>query len=236
MSMKKTLVISILLLVGSGLMVFGQQAQTDPDNLGTDTAQQALQEISVTRFEDPGFWRVAIPSDQGIITHRRLEGAPAGKEPIEAEEEAGIDPQDEYVLGVKTTFYRRGATTISVEPIRPLPIPGITKTLSVWVVGRNFNHDLYVRVQDPFGNRNTVYMGRLNFSGWKQMSAPIPTTLRQRDIHYQDQTGLQVIGFVIEPALEETFGSYYVYFDDLRAITDLFPEESRDPDDMLDAW
>jgi hypothetical protein len=234
--MKKILGITILLLVGSGLMVFGQQAQTDPDNLGTDTAQQALQEVSVTRFEDPGFWRVGVPSDQGIITHRRLEGAPAGKEPIEAEEEAGIEAQDRYVLGVKTTFYRRGSTTISVEPIRPLPVPGITKTLSVWVVGRNFNHDLYVRVQDPFGNRNTVYMGRLNFSGWKQMSAPIPTTLRQRDTHYQDQTGLQVIGFLIEPALEETFGSYYVYFDDLRAITDLFPEESRDPDDMLDAW
>jgi hypothetical protein len=234
--MKKTLVITILLLVGSGLMVFGQQAQTDPDNLGTDTAQQALQEVSVTRFEDPGFWRVGIPSDQGIITHRRLEGAPADKEPIEAEEEAGIETQDRYVLGVKTTYYRRGSTTISVEPIRPLPIPGITKTLSVWVVGRNFNHDLYVRVQDPFGNRSTVYMGKLNFSGWKQMSAPMPPTLRQRDIHYQDQTGLQVIGFLIEPALEETFGSYYVYFDDLRAITDLFPEESRDPDDMLDAW
>ena len=233
--MKKTLGI-IVLLVASSFVVFGQQAQTDPDNLGTDTAQQALQEVSVTRFEDPGFWRVSVPSDQGIITHRRFEGEPAGKEPIVAEEEAGIEPSDRYVLGVKTTFYRRGSTSISIRPIRPLPIPGITKTLSMWVVGRNFNHDLYVEVQDYFGNYNVIYMGRLNFSGWKQLSAPIPPTLEQRNMHYQDQTGLQVIGFVIEPALAETFGSYYVYFDDLRAITDLFPEESRDPDDMLDAW
>ncbi len=233
--MKKILGL-VVLLIASSFLVFAQQAQTDPDNLGTDTAQQALQEVSITRFEDPGFWDVHIPADRGVITHRSLEGAPADKEPIPAEEEAGIDPQDRFVLGVKTEFYRRGSTSISIEPIRPLPIPGITKTLSVWVVGRNFNHDLYVRVRDYFGNRNLIYMGQLNFSGWKQLSAPLPPTLRQRDIHYQDQTGVEILGFVIEPALEETFGSYYVYFDDMRAITDLFPEESRDPDDMLDAW
>jgi hypothetical protein len=34
----------------------------------------------------------------------------------------------------------------------------------------------------------------------------------------------------------EAFGSYYVYFDDLRAVTDLFAEDSRDEDDMADAW
>jgi hypothetical protein len=34
----------------------------------------------------------------------------------------------------------------------------------------------------------------------------------------------------------EAFGSYYIYLDDVRAITDLYAEESRDPDDMVDSW
>jgi hypothetical protein len=79
-------------------------------------------------------------------------------------------------------------------------------------------------------------MGRLNFSGWRRLTVPIPPDIQQRDIHYSDQGGIEVLGFVIEPDLLEAYGSYYVYFDDLRALTDLFSEESRDPDDMVDSW
>jgi hypothetical protein len=34
----------------------------------------------------------------------------------------------------------------------------------------------------------------------------------------------------------DSFGTYYVYFDDLRAVTDLFGESKRDADDMSDGW
>jgi len=34
----------------------------------------------------------------------------------------------------------------------------------------------------------------------------------------------------------EARGSYYVYFDDLRAVTDLYDLENKDEDDMMDAW
>jgi hypothetical protein len=48
--------------------------------------------------------------------------------------------------------------------------------------------------------------------------------------------GLKVIGFKIETDLLESFGSYYIYFDDMRAVTDLFAEDARDEDDMVDGW
>lgn len=237
--MKRTVatvaIVSLILLTGAAPLV-AQEADPEPENLGTDTAQQNLQEISITRFEDPGFWDVHIPIDAGIITHRRLQGEPSGKEPIPAEEEAGIEVVDEYVIGVKASYFKRGATTISIEPSRPLEVPGIVKTLSVWVVGRNFNHRLNVVIADHFGNRMVLPMGTLNFSGWKQLTVAVPPGIRQRSAHYNQQTGLQVLGFVIEPDITETFGTYYVYFDDMRAVTDLFAEESRDPDDMVDSW
>lgn len=231
--MKRALILAILVL--SVTLAFAQQ---DPAaaNLGRDTAQQELQEVSISKFEDAGFWRVYMPIDQGVIESRRFEGGPLDKEPLPEEEELGIATPDDYVLGVKASFFRRGDMQIYIQPIRPLQVPGITKTISLWVVGRNFNHRLNVVVADYFGNVNVLDMGRINFSGWKRMTVAVPPTIVQRDYHYNDRMGLQILGFLIEPDMMEAYGTYYVYFDDLRAYTDLFAEESRDPDDMVDSW
>jgi len=77
---------------------------------------------------------------------------------------------------------------------------------------------------------------RRNFSGWKQMILPIPAEVKQRDPHYSILAGMQFVGFIIECDMLETYGSYFIYFDDMRIVTDLFPEEDRDDDDMIDAW
>ncbi len=248
--MKRTALIVLALLLVAGMAIAQDRdpatssnpyAQVDPERLGQDAAQQRLQEISVERFEDAGFWRVYMPIDQGVIESRRLEGSPALKAAIPEEEELeaeglSLAGPDEYVLGVKASFFRRGNSEIFVQPIRPLLVPGITKTISVWVAGRNFNHRLSVVVADFFGNVNIISMGTLNFSGWRRVTCAVPPTVRQIDFHYSDRMGIQILGFMIEPALMETYGTYYVYFDDLRAVTDLFADSSRDPDDMVDSW
>ncbi|GAB6090051.1 flagellar filament outer layer protein FlaA [Spirochaeta dissipatitropha] len=234
--MKRIGILLVMLLTAAGIFAQVNAGGINAESLGTDTAQQSLQEISISKFEDPGLWRVSMPLDQGLISHRRFPGGPADKRPLPGEEAAGIDEADEYVLGVKAEFFRRGNTTISVLANRPLVVPGIAKTISVWVVGRNFNHELSVVIADHFGNRAVIPMGRLNFSGWKELTAAVPTHIVQQNVHYSDLMGIQILGFVIRPALMETYGSYYVYFDDLRVVTDLFAEESRDPDDMVDSW
>lgn len=231
--MKRALILAILVL--SATLLFAQQ-DPDPENLGRDTAQQELQEVSISKFEDAGFWRVYMPIDQGLIESRRFEGSPELKELLPEEEDLDIALPDDYVLGVKASFFRRGDAELYIQPIRPLQVPGITKTISMWVVGRNFNHRLNVVVADYFGNVNVLDMGKLNFSGWKRMTVAVPPTIVQRDYHYNDRMGLQILGFLIEPDLMETYGTYYVYFDDLRAYTDLFAEQSRDEDDMIDSW
>lgn len=238
-----TIILAVVLLFGAATL-FAQDTPPDPARLSIETARQQLQEISVSKFEDAGFWRVSMPMDAGVITHRRLEGAPAEKEAIEQEEQleqfgqvlGDVLEEDRYVLGVRADFFRRGPTHISIEPSRPLAIPGIAKTLSMWVVGRNFQHELKVVIQDQFGTRNVLSMGTLNFSGWRLLTVAIPPGIRQRDPHYINRTGISILGFIIEPYLPETYGSYYVYFDDLRAYTDLFSEANRDPDDMVDNW
>lgn len=234
--MKRLAILTGVLVLFVTVVVVAQETEPDPADLGVDSAQQNLQEISVDRFEDPGFWLSSIPADRGLVMHRRVNGAPADKEPIPAEVEAGIEPTDENVVGMKVDFYRRGAVTVSLIPVRPLAVPGIVKTISVWVVGRNFQHRLNIVVEDYFGNVNVLPMGQLNFSGWKQLTVAIPPTLDQRNPHYNTETGLKILGFTIEANIDEAYGTYYIYFDDLRAVTDLFAEESRDPDDMVDNW
>ena len=160
--MKRALILAILVL--SATLLFAQQ-DPDPENLGRDTAQQELQEVSISKFEDSGFWRVYMPIDQGLIESRRFEGNPLGKELLPEEEDLDIALPDDYVLGVKASFFRRGDAELYIQPIRPLQVPGITKTISMWVVGRNFNHRLNVVVADYFGNVNVLDMGKLNFSG-----------------------------------------------------------------------
>lgn len=233
--MKKIfLALAATLLLGT--LAYAQDTKPDPAKIGVDSAQQRLKEISISKFEDAGFWQVSVPMDAGIISARRLSGSPADKKPLADEANAGIKETDQYVLGVKTEFFGRSNTTISINAIRPLAVPGVTKTISVWVIGRNNNHRLSIVVEDNFGNRNFLPMGKLNFSGWHQVTVAVPPTLVQRNPHYTSLTGIKILGFVIEPELTETIGSFYVYFDDLRVVTDLFAEETRDADDIADSW
>jgi hypothetical protein len=240
--MKKFLIIALFLFIGSFVFAQGNEiGSPDPQRLGIETAQQMLKEVSVDRFEHDGFWRSSMSSDEGYTTTRLFLGSPAGKEPIPDEE--GLNIQDIHVLGTRVDFLRRGYNSFTIFPSRPIPIEGITKTVSVWVAGRNFNHSLVLLIQDFFGRNYEFYMGRLNFMGWKRMTVTIPpqaddglSGVVQRNYHYNNHMGIKIMGFRIDCDPLESYGSYYIYFDDLRAVTDLFSESYRDPDDMVDGW
>ena len=249
--MKRTIfLIAGVLLLASGAFAQAQAAATpapaaastdpgapDATLIGVDKAQQELKEISISKFEDDGFWRADMMRDDGYISLRRFEGSPADKKPIPGETAASLKENDKYVLGAKIEHLHRAVTSFSISPTRPLPVPGIAKTLSIWVVGRNVKHQLYILIDDQFGNRAKIPMGDLAFTGWKKLTAAIPPNIRQVDPRYPSKTGLSIISLVVETYPAETYGSYYIYFDDLRAVSDLFTENNRDADDMVDtSW
>ena len=233
--MKRLLVAIALLLCIAIVPVLGQVSEPDPSLINIDTAQISLKEVSVNKFEDAAFWTVRISLDDGIATSRLFAGGPNeenGKQPLADDQEP-----DGNVLGVRVDYFRRGNTLISVAPVRPLVVPGITKTVSVWVAGRNYNHVLNVRVRDFIGREFSIPMGTLNFSGWKKLTIAVPPSVEQVHPHYPERQGIQIVGFTIDPALTETYGSYYVYFDDLRVWTDLFSQDAgTNPNDLPDNW
>ena len=241
--MKRVLVIALICFVTS--VVFAQQrpeiGAIDPERLGIDAAQMFLKEVSIDKFEREGFWRSSMSPDDGYTSSRLFIGSPSGKTVIPDEE--GLNIPDIHVLGTRVDFLRRGYSSFFIRPVRPIPIEGIAKTVSVWVAGRNFNHTLVLLIEDFFGRPFELTMGQLNFQGWKRLTVAIPPQAEdgfhgivQRNYHYNHHMGIRITGFRIDVDPWSAVGSYYIYLDDLRAVTDLFAEDNRDPDDMPDGW
>ncbi len=243
--MKKLLV--LLLIAGTAGFVFAQNqnkdlSAPDPTVLGADSANFALREVSIDLFEREGSWNVKMSPDYGIITGRFFEGGPdpEAKSPIETTGDE--KPADTRTYGVKVEFFRRGINSFFITPSQPLAIDGVAKTVSVWVAGRNQNHTLTLLVRDFFGNNFELYMGSLAFTGWKQMVVAVPPSpdgkrgIVQDSAYFSSRPGLSVVGFRVDCDPEVAFGTYYIYFDDLRAVSDMYAFENHDPYDMMDNW
>ena len=214
--------------------------EPNPETIGNESAMQALHEISLDKFEREGSWNVHISPDYGVITSRLFEGNPAMKDPLKEDE--GKENEDTQVLGVKVEFFKRGINSFYITSQRPIPIEGVTKTVSVWVCGRNMGHELYLLVEDYFGRNYELYMGSLGFSGWKKLTAVVPPSpdgehgIVQHSAYYGDKPGLRIIGFRVDCDPMPSRGAYYMYLDDLRCVTDLYDMQNHDEDDMADNW
>lgn len=237
--MKKLIVTAILTL--SAACLFAQNssiADPNPEIVGNDSAMMSLREISLDRFEREGAWFASMSSDYGLISCRQFEGSPSLKEKLRGDEEV----EDNFALGVKVEFFRRGVNSFHITAQRPIPIEGITKTISMWVCGRNQDHELYCIVNDYFNREYQLYMGKLNFSGWRKLVCVVPPCkdgihgIVQHSEYYGDKPGLKVTGFRVDCNPEQARGTFYMYMDDLRCVTDLYDMENHDEDDMPDSW
>ncbi|MBD5399862.1 MAG: flagellar filament protein FlaA [Treponema sp.] len=240
--MKKALISALALIIAFGAFAQNNSVadNQNAETVGNDSGLQALREVSLDKFEREGSWTVRMSSDFGVISSRLFEGNPSMKEPLEEDE--GNEDTDTQVLGVKVEFFKRGVNSFYILSQRPIPVEGVTKTISLWVCGRNMDHDMYVLIEDYFGRSYELYMGSLGFTGWKKLTAVVPASpdgergIVQHSAYYGERPGVRITGFRIDcnPVLAR--GSYYMYIDDLRCVTDLYDLEHRDEDDMSDNW
>lgn len=232
--MSRKCVITLLTFLLFVIIPLSLNAQEDIENLqvGVETGTQLLADIPISHFEDADSWGSGMPIDQGIIFSMRRKGRP-----LEVPE---IDPNDgttsEYVLGVKVAYNQRGYSHFRIRPPKPIKVPGITKAITMWVCGRSFKHRLYMHVLDYKGMEMILDMGLLDFVGWKKIAIPVPISVEQDNYHNTEWRGISFAGMSVACDPGEAYGVYYVYFDELRAITDIYNEEYRDEDDMQDGW
>lgn len=226
------IIVTLFITVFIPFTVLAQEQDTESLQVGVQTGTQLLADIPVSHFEDADTWTGYMSVDKGIIFSMRRKGRPL--------EVPDIDPNDDtrndYVLGAKVAFNQRGYSRFSLVPPRPIKIPGITKAVSLWVCGRSFKHRLYLNILDYKGEKRILDMGLLDFVGWKKISIAIPVSIEQDNYNNTEWRGISFTGFVVKCDPSESYGVYYVYFDELRAITDIYNEEYRDEDDMNDGW
>jgi hypothetical protein len=233
----------VVALVAAGTVCAQSASLSDPDAsaIGNDSAKQALKEVSVDRFEREGYWNVHISPDYGVMAGRLFQSnGPIAKE--ELKDDTNKQIEDDHVFGVKVEFFRRGVNSFYITAQRPIPIEGVTKTVSVWVCGRNMAHNIWLLVQDYNGNDFEIWLGSLEFSGWKKLTTAIPPSpdgehgIIQQSAYHGDRPGLRIVGFRVDCNPMEARGSFYMYLDDMRAVTDLYDMQNKDDDDMMDNW
>jgi len=224
-------ILFICFLFSNLLDINAQQASSQSMEPGVQEGE-LLADIIISKFEDAESWTGQMPLDQGNIFLMKRYGKPNALPQVDPT--TGIE--NKYVLGIKVMFNKRGFNRFIVRPPRPIKVPGITKSLSIWVAGRNFSHTLIFVVRDYYNQDKLLKVGTLNFLGWKKLTFVIPPMLVQDEYHYTELEGITFMGLAIETSPEESYGTFYVYFDELTAKTNIFNMSTQDKDDMIDNW
>ncbi len=235
------------------------------DNFPALASQQILEEVSVSQFSDPGFWSGQMSRDYGFLLVRRFVGGPnlTRVQPLASIRSDAINPENErrndryteingrpirlendaetendrFILGGKVTFARRGLYAFAVNATTPIRIDGLVKEVSFWVAGRGVDHRLELVVKDADGQVVILPAGKLTFNGWNKISVPIPQTVKQFPRTSGVPDGLEIVGFLIQTSLLESYGDFYFYIDDLRAVTDLYAYAGdSEADNPSDSW
>lgn len=228
--MKRLSISIIMLILTVAFLLFAQDAaeQTDGEE-GNNFVTESMTNFLIDNFEFANTWQGAMPRDYGLVSIIRREGGPSDVV-AEGEEE------NKYILGAKVEYFRTGYPYFSITPPRPVKIPGYTKEISVWVAGRNHNNMMSLYIYDINGKPQSIGNVPLNFVGWKNVSVQVPANVKQEDFRGQVEQGISFMGIFIKVDPKDSYGKYYIYFDNLVAKTDMYLETYREEDDPIDNW
>jgi hypothetical protein len=168
----------------------------------------------------------------------------------------GTNPKEKEnlrVLGVAMMFTRQEYNWVDIVPgtketvdgkliVKPteIPMPGRVKQIDMWVWSPNMNYYIEAYVRDYTGIVHTIPLGELNYVGWRNLTANIPTGIPQSKKYLPYREGLTFVKFRIwarpaeVAALPSSTGEaspITFYFDQIKIMTDTF-ETLFDGDDL----
>ena len=156
-------------------------------------------------------------------------------------------------FGIWGKFDRRGYNWIDIYPVKTgaaqgeepepfeIPIPGRISYLDMWVWGSNLNYYLEAYFRDHQGVVYDLFMGSLAYQGWKNLRTKIPTNIPQSKRILPRLAGLTFVKFRIWTTPVERVDNFYVYFDQMKVLTDTFEslfdgDELADPERVQELW
>jgi hypothetical protein len=210
-----------------------QPAQKQPTGLVEDW---------MSDFEACEDWRAVSTSPLGDTKIRKIPGKPRPvddkgnvvESPNETTDDSGVTHKNENVLGIKSYVIDRGYDRVEVLPPNEYIIRGKAKELKVWTLGRKMRHTLYVKFRDYRGKLHKIKIGRLDFWGWKELTVDIPGWIPQSPTYAMLDKNLHFVSFFVESDLYEAPGTYYVYLDNFRIVSDM--SEFTGDEFIRDTW
>ncbi|RPJ07022.1 MAG: hypothetical protein EHM28_08600 [Spirochaetaceae bacterium] len=140
--------------------------------------------------------------------------------------------KDLNVIGVRGGFTRKGFNYLEFIPVGkdtsdgeklyPIELRGRIKTVSMWVWGANFNYYIDIHLRDSNGIDHTIRLGDTKFEGWRNLSVHIPTAIAQVKRYTTKGEALSLTKIVVWTRPGEKVDNFYIYFDQLRMVTDTF--------------
>lgn len=225
-------------------MVFAQ-AQPQPAPADTNQAQQMpLLQIDLENFEEGrglgcplylSAWRnkdaEARSARRNPRDRRREHASAAGRGSLR-----GRKPRrSNHILGVKTYFDDRGFDRVEVKPPHEFVLKGKARQFSIWVLGRNYRHTMYVRVRDYRGKTHNIRLGRLDFFGWRKFTVAVPGWVPQSTRFSLLDKNLHFVSFFVTSDVHEVPGEFYFYVDGLKVLVDQ-SEQVYPGSEIKDNW
>ncbi len=210
---------------GGGAQAQGGEAKKD----SVDLDGQGLYMESLEDFEDAEDWYAKATSPVGATKTIKLvqmgeirstgdeNSSPATEESYSL---AQSPENPNHVLGIRTHFEDEGFDRVEIGPPHEMVIRGKARQFSVWVLGRNFRHSLFVKLRDYRGKVHKLRMGRLNFFGWRKLTVVVPGWLPQSTRFALLNRHLHFVSLFVVSDYHEPKGGFYFYVDGLKALVD----------------
>lgn len=154
----------------------------------------------------------------------------------------GDSAKDLKSLGLNGKFDRRGYNWIDLYPTKSddnegaateIKIPGRVRSIDMWVWGPNINYYIEIFLRDYQGVVHTLRFGTVAHIGWKNLRVNVPTNIPQSKRVLPAYAGLTFVKFRIWTQPSERVDNFYIYFKQLKVLTDVF-EALFDGNDLAD--
>jgi hypothetical protein len=173
-------------------------------------------------FDVPAFEPKADIDDAGKITPKT---------------DKGSDPVNANLSRFEGSYNAENKITTALGVVKNV---GVIKYIAVNVKGLNFPHGFSLVLKDNDGNERTMFMGYLNFDGWRELRWDNPqyiSDVRNRELRIdplypQSSPFVKFAGFTISRDAATIGGDFVTYVKDVKILYDkAVLEPVRDIDD-----